>query len=138
MSCDGRAEDAEPMTSWPLAELEPVSTRPGMRARDLIGSAQGFRSLFLSELELAADASIPLHTHPQEEAFVVLSGRLVFRLGEEEVEVAAGTTVRIPAEVPHAVRNARPETARSFAAAAADRATWFTERTTYLEGEPRE
>ncbi|MHB8577317.1 MAG: cupin domain-containing protein [Dehalococcoidia bacterium] len=126
------------MTSWPLDELQAAPTRPGMRARDLVGSGQGFRSLFVSELELATGAAIPLHTHPQEEAFVVMAGRLVFRLGDEEIEVAAGATVRIPAGVAHAVRNDRPELARSLAAAAADRATWFTERTTYLSGVPRE
>jgi quercetin dioxygenase-like cupin family protein len=87
---------------------------------------------------MAPGAVIPLHTHPQEEAFVVTEGKLVFRLDGAELEVAAGTTVRIPPGVPHAVHNNRSETARSLAAAAADRATWFTERTTYLDGLPRE
>jgi quercetin dioxygenase-like cupin family protein len=126
------------MTSVPFDELQPVSTRPGMRSRDLIGPAQGFRSLFLSELEMAPGAAIPLHTHPQEEAFVVTAGRLVFRLGEVEEEVGAGATVRIPPGVPHAVRNDSPEPARTFAAAAADRTTWFTACTSYLEGVPRD
>lgn len=126
------------MTRVPFDDLQPVATRPGMRSRELIGPEQGFRSLFLAELEMAPGAAIPLHTHPQEEAFVVTRGSLVFRLGDVEAEVAAGATVRIPPGVPHAVRNDRAETAHSFAAAAADRTTWFTERTTYIDGVPRE
>lgn len=126
------------MTSVHHGDLQPVPTRPGMRTRELVGPAHGCHSLFVSELVLAPDAAIPLHTHPQEEAFVVLTGRIFFVLGDDIDVVAAGATLRIPPGLPHAVRNDWPEPARCLVAAAADRATWFTEHTTYLEGVPRE
>lgn len=43
-----------------------------------------------------------LHVHyADDEAWHVLEGTLVFRLGDKEVEATAGTTVFVPAGVPH-------------------------------------
>ena len=121
----------------PLPALTDVPSRPGMQARTLVGSEQGFSSVFLSEMLMQPGAAIPLHTHPVEEAFVVSHGQLAFRLGDEHVLAEPDTVVRIPPGVPHAVHNASDQPARAYAAAAWDRATWFTGATTYLEGQPR-
>ena len=126
------------MTSYPVPDLTPVPTRPGMQARTIIGDEQGFTSLFLSEMLMQPGAAIPLHTHPTEEAFVVIQGELSFVLGDQTFSAATDTVVRIPPDVPHAVHNASQAPARAYAAAAWDRATWFTRATTYLEGAPRE
>jgi mannose-6-phosphate isomerase-like protein (cupin superfamily) len=67
-----------------------------------------------------------------------LEGALTMRLGGETVVAEAESTVRIPPGVPHAVINQRPEPARALAAAAWNRATWFTEATSYLGGRARE
>lgn len=43
-----------------------------------------------------------LHVHhADDEAWHVLEGTLIFRVGEKEVEAPAGTTVFVPAGVPH-------------------------------------
>jgi quercetin dioxygenase-like cupin family protein len=121
-----------------LADLADVPTRPGMQARTLIGTEHGFTTLFLSEMLMQPGAAIPLHTHPTEEAFVVTEGQVTFVLGDQTLAAAAESVLRIPPGVPHAVRNASSRPARAYAAAAWDRATWFTRATTYIEGVPRE
>jgi quercetin dioxygenase-like cupin family protein len=121
-----------------MTQLEDVPSRPGMQARTVVGDAQGFTSLFLSEMLMQPGAAIPLHTHPTEEAFVVTEGQLTFVLGDQTLATEAEAVVRIPPEVPHAVRNTSETAARAYAAAAWPRSTWFTHATTYLEGLPRE
>ena len=120
-----------------LAGLSDVPTRPGMRTRNLVGTEHGVTSLFVSEIEMERGCRIPLHTHPTEEVFVVTDGALTLRLGDETVTARADEVVCIPAGVPHAVVNQQPETAHALTAGAWNRATWFSQGTTYLEGVPR-
>ena len=52
------------------------------------------------------------HRHKtQEEIYVVLSGRLEFKLGDEVVEVGPLTAVRVPAHTVRSIWNAGPEEA---------------------------
>jgi mannose-6-phosphate isomerase-like protein (cupin superfamily) len=53
-----------------------------------------------------------LHLHPYPELFVVESGTAVFTTGVEEVTVAAGHIVIVPAETPHMFKCAGDETLR--------------------------
>ena len=49
----------------------------------------------------------PLHLHPVwDEAFYVLEGTLMVRIGDEQREVASGSFVWIPRGTPHAFANA--------------------------------
>src|SRR5881392_769382 len=120
-----------------IGPMEPVANRPGRRARSLAGSEHGFDSLFINETEMDAGSTIPLHTHPIEEAWVVTGGELLVRVAEEEVRVGPGQVLRVPPHVPHAVRNAGLGTATALTAAPWPRATFYSEATTYLEGVPR-
>jgi mannose-6-phosphate isomerase-like protein (cupin superfamily) len=55
----------------------------------------------------------PLHVHHgDDEAWHVVSGALRFRLGDDEFVVGAGSTVLVPAGVPHTFGNAGPEPSR--------------------------
>lgn len=46
----------------------------------------------------------PVHHHPrQDEIFYVIEGRGTMSVGEEVIEVAAGSTILVPATVPHGV-----------------------------------
>jgi len=55
----------------------------------------------------------PLHVHHRDdEAWYVLEGTLGFRLGDDEVEVGAGSAVFAPRGVPHTFWNAGPGEAR--------------------------
>ena len=57
-------------------------------------------------------ASPPLHTHPQDESYVVLEGRLTVQAGEDErFELGPGAIGVVPMRVPHTFR-VDSETAR--------------------------
>jgi quercetin dioxygenase-like cupin family protein len=70
----------------------------GIRRRMLNGDA-----MTLAEISLSAGAVVPLHDHPNEQIATIVSGRLRFVVGEEEREVGAGESIRIPGGVPHRV-----------------------------------
>jgi quercetin dioxygenase-like cupin family protein len=46
-----------------------------------------------------------LHVHPYPEVFLVQEGTATFRVGAEELEVAAGHVVVVPPETPHGFKN---------------------------------
>jgi hypothetical protein len=55
----------------------------------------------------------PLHVHhADDEAWHVIAGALRFRFADHEVTAAAGSTVLVPAGVPHTFGNAGPERSR--------------------------
>jgi mannose-6-phosphate isomerase-like protein (cupin superfamily) len=55
----------------------------------------------------------PLHVHhADDEAWHVVSGALRFRFGDRELIARAGSTVLVPAGVPHTFGNAGPEPSR--------------------------
>jgi quercetin dioxygenase-like cupin family protein len=56
-------------------------------------------------------ASPPLHTHPQDESYVVVDGQLTIQAGDERFELAAGGAAVVPMGVAHTFR-VDSETAR--------------------------
>ena len=72
----------------------------------LSGIVQG-ENLMLSFLELAPGCRIPEHSHPHEQAGFVLSGRLRFRIGEEERITGPGDAFLVPPNVVHEGRGDR-------------------------------
>ncbi|WP_156119902.1 cupin domain-containing protein [Leptolyngbya sp. KIOST-1] len=46
----------------------------------------------------------PLHTHPWEETFYILSGELEVTIGRREVVAAAGASIYFPANIAHGFR----------------------------------
>ncbi len=57
----------------------------------------------LVEVTFTAGATVPEHTHPHEQIGYLAQGRLLFRIGDEEREIAAGDSWLIPGGVPHVV-----------------------------------
>jgi quercetin dioxygenase-like cupin family protein len=55
----------------------------------------------LARLVLRAGASVPLHSHENEQITYILEGALKFDLPDREVTVRAGEILVIPAHVPH-------------------------------------
>ena len=49
-------------------------------------------------------ASPPLHTHPQDESYIVQAGRVTVQAGEERFELLRGATAVVPMGVPHTFR----------------------------------
>jgi mannose-6-phosphate isomerase-like protein (cupin superfamily) len=60
----------------------------------------------------AAGSRAAARHHGDDEAWHVVSGALRFRLGDDEFVVGAGSTVLVPAGIPHTFGNAGPEPSR--------------------------
>jgi quercetin dioxygenase-like cupin family protein len=67
------------------------------------GEAAGGR-FALIEFLFPQHASPPLHTHPQDESYVVLEGRLTVLAGDERFELEAGGTALVPMGMAHTFR----------------------------------
>src|SRR2546421_12604500 len=71
-------------------------------------------SFALIEFRFPQYASPPLHTHPQDESYVVLEGRMTIVAGDRRFELGLGGTGVVPMGVPHTFR-VESETARVLA-----------------------
>jgi quercetin dioxygenase-like cupin family protein len=58
----------------------------------------------LIEFLFPHNASPPLHTHPQDESYIVLDGQLTVQGGEHRFELGAGGTAVMPMGVAHTFR----------------------------------
>jgi len=76
----------------------------------IAGEAVGGR-FALIEFLFPRNASPPLHTHPQDESYVVLDGRLTLHAGGEQFELSVGAAAVAPMGTPHTFR-VESETAR--------------------------
>lgn len=57
--------------------------------------------LMFSFLEMATGVVVPEHSHPHEQAGLILSGKLRFTIGEETRRVGPGDAFVIPPDTPH-------------------------------------
>jgi quercetin dioxygenase-like cupin family protein len=85
----------------------PVEMMPGVVRRTLTESER----MMLIEVTLGQGAVVPLHTHPHEQIGYLASGRVLFELGDERRELAAGDSWLVPPEVPHQVTALEPSVA---------------------------
>lgn len=76
------------------------STDKGISSRVLARTSGGNLTLFAFD----AGEELSEHTAPFDALVVVLDGTFVLTIGGEEVTAEAATIVRMPANVPHAVR----------------------------------
>jgi quercetin dioxygenase-like cupin family protein len=80
------------------SELADRTISPGVGLR--IMSSQ---HMSLSQATLAADATVPEHSHPHEQIGIVIDGRVRFTIGTEEKLLGPGDVFCIPGNVPHKV-----------------------------------
>ncbi|MBI3954073.1 MAG: cupin domain-containing protein [Chloroflexi bacterium] len=73
---------------------------PGVRIRTFWGD-----KVLLSLVDLAPDAEVPPHTHPHEQAGMVLEGEATMMVGDETRAVRAGDIYIVPGGAVHAVKN---------------------------------
>ena len=85
--------DVQRWEEWPVEQLNPTIGRQMVHTP----------AMTLARILLAKGALVPRHEHPNEQITNVLEGRLRFVVGDEERIVAAGSTVLIPAGMPHEV-----------------------------------
>lgn len=79
-------------------------TPHGIASRILSKNGGGSLTLFAFD----AGQGLSEHTAPFDAIVMVLDGRLTLTIGGKEVMAAAGTIVRMPANVPHAVEAPEP------------------------------
>ena len=98
----------------------PMSSRPGEgEALWFLGTLATIRippeavdgRFALIEFVFPHHASPPLHTHPQDEGYVVLEGRLTLQAGDRRLDLREGDAAVVPMEVAHTFR-VDSETAR--------------------------
>jgi quercetin dioxygenase-like cupin family protein len=80
-------------------------------------------------------ASPPLHTHPQDESYVVLEGRLTIQAGELRFELEAGGAAVVPMGVAHTFR-VESETARVLVLSTPAGLERFVRESSVPAGEP--
>ncbi len=73
--------------------LTPV---PGVTMR----TPQG-EKMMLSWVEIKEGCEVPLHSHPHEQAGILVSGRMLLQIGDEERELQAGDMYIIPGGTEH-------------------------------------
>ena len=79
-----------------IDDLEPIELSPGVRARTPYG-----KHLMLSYLELDKGSVVPTHSHPHEQAGMLVSGRLQLTIGDESRVCEPGDLFIIPSNTPH-------------------------------------
>ena len=77
---------------WPEVEAVPGVHRRVLSCGD---------NVMVVQFRIAKDAEVPLHTHPHEQVGHVVSGRMRFRLGDQERELGPGDGYAVPGNVPH-------------------------------------
>ena len=85
------------MEAWELDELLARHADAGRRYFEFLRVP----ALSVGIYRLAAGADDPQSPHREDEVYHVLSGAATIRVGDEDREVAAGSTVFVAAEVPH-------------------------------------
>ena len=85
---------------------------PGVKRWELVNGGLGAESLTVADLTIASGSKAPTHTHPTEEAMVIVDGQLEAILGDEIITVKAGETVFAPAGVKHGFLNLSNSSAR--------------------------
>lgn len=106
------------MTSEPKPEPEPTArssriisaeipiepSPSGLPTQHLVSSRNGSSSLFVAQQWLQPGQHVLLHTHPVEEAIVVLTGEGEATLDGLIVPIVPGHTLYVPAGAVHAFR----------------------------------
>jgi quercetin dioxygenase-like cupin family protein len=88
-----------------MSNLTDLATRPlidvwgeTVKARRIEGAR-----ITMAVVELAPDSVVPGHRHENEQLGMVITGSVIFTIGDETRELGPGGTWRIPSDVPHGV-----------------------------------
>jgi len=79
-----------------LSTVTPQQIFPGVQIRAPYGE-----NLMLSVVDFEAESEVPLHSHPHEQAGVMLEGRMELTIGEETRVLNPGEFYIIPPNTPH-------------------------------------
>jgi quercetin dioxygenase-like cupin family protein len=71
--------------------------------RAVAADTDGAFSLF--EGRVAPHQGPPLHSHPDDEAFLIVEGSFEFQIGDQRIRRGVGEFALVPKQTPHAFRN---------------------------------
>jgi len=91
---------------------------PGLSHRTVAGPLQGFKQMEVWVQTVEPGAATPVHRHDCEEAIVILEGRGVLVMEGREQTFGAGSTLVIPRNAVHQVKNTGADSIRLVAALA--------------------
>jgi len=80
------------------SEIERRELAPGLSLRTMWGD-----KVMMSLVEIAPGSVLPEHSHPHEQAGLVLQGEFDFTIGGETKRVKQGDAYVIPGDVPHSL-----------------------------------
>ncbi len=85
----------------------PLNERGGQKSYLLLKKGQfGTRNLAVTWVDCAPGSVQPFHEHEtQEQVYVIVCGRGVMLVGDEEKDVGEGTLIAVPPRTRHAIRN---------------------------------
>jgi len=87
------------MPFYHAADRESKPIAPGVSMKTFWGER-----IHLSIVTIEPGASVPLHSHPHEQAGTVLDGEATLRIGDEEKTIQPGDFYVIPPNVDHQVK----------------------------------
>ena len=93
----------------------PPESLEGREMRRFVTKDAGATSLTIGELVMHKGAALRLHTHPTEEAILLLEGSVQMIVGDESHAARPGDTLLAPPETPHKLVNDSGEDARLYA-----------------------
>lgn len=77
-------------------QIQPFEILPGVRIRAPYG-----QNIMLSMVEIDDGSVVPMHSHPHEQAGILLEGRMELTIGSEVKIVEPGALYIIPPNTPH-------------------------------------
>ena len=92
----------------------PLEPADGRESRRFLTKGEGAASLTVGELLMHPGSALRLHTHPTDEAIVLLEGSVQMVVGDETRTVTAGHILLAPPGTPHRLLNDTGGDARMF------------------------
>ena len=86
----------------------------GRETRRFVNKEAGATSLTIGELVMHDGAALRLHTHPTDEAILLLEGSVEMVVGDESRTASPGDTLLAPPETPHKLVNNSGADARMY------------------------
>ena len=87
------------------ASVKTVEMLPGVVRRTLNAGER----MMLIEVSMEQGAVVPWHSHPHEQVGYLISGRLLFEIGDDEkLELSPGDSWLVPSGIPHQATALQP------------------------------
>ncbi|MBE3563742.1 MAG: cupin domain-containing protein [Hydrogenibacillus schlegelii] len=84
-----------------MVKVVQTETLPGFSAGKLMLKPFSGERLMIVRVEGPKGALAPRHAHPHEQMTLILSGRVRFRIGEDQRELGPGEAIHIPSGIEH-------------------------------------